>query len=68
MTIDISNHTDYAADDAAFYVSSLRLNGHVVTGHITSVSPTFVGSKAGYRLSEYDTAGPSMEVSNITKK
>jgi polygalacturonase len=66
VTIDISDHTDYAANDAGFYVSGLSLNGHTVAGHIASASPTFVGSKTGYRLSAYDMAGPAVEVTNVT--
>jgi hypothetical protein len=67
VTIDISNHTDYAASHAGFNVSGLHLNGYTVTGHIASNSPTYVGSKVGYALSGYDMAGPSVEVTNITK-
>jgi hypothetical protein len=68
VSIAISNHTDNAANDAGFYVSGLQLNGHVVSGLITSASPTFVNSKAGYRLSDWDMAGPSVEVTNITTR
>ena len=67
VTIDISNHTDYAASHVGFNVSGLHLNGNTVTGHIASNSPTFVGSKVGYALGGYDMAGPSVEVTNITK-
>jgi polygalacturonase len=68
VSIDISNHTDYAANDAGFYVSSLALNGRVVTGHIASASPTFVGSKSGFRKAAWDPAGPAVEVTNITTR
>ncbi|QIE24815.1 hypothetical protein [Caballeronia sp. SBC2] len=68
VSIAISNHTDNAANDAGFYVSGLTLNGHTVSGLITSASPTFVGSKSGYRLSAWDMSGPSVEVTNVTTR
>jgi polygalacturonase len=68
VSIDISNHTDYAANDAGFYVSGLALHGYVVTGHITSASPTFVQSKSSFRKAVWDPAGPAVEVTNITTR
>jgi hypothetical protein len=66
VTIDISNHRDTAASDVAFAVNGLTLNGNVVTGHISSSSPTFVHSANGFIKSNWDNAGPSVDVTNIT--
>jgi hypothetical protein len=68
VSIAITNHTDNGANDAGFYVSGLALNGYSVSGAISSASPTFVNSAAGYRLSDWDSAGPTVTVTNITTK
>jgi hypothetical protein len=68
VSIAVSNHTDNAANDAGFYVSGLKLNGHTVSGLISSASPTFVKSKAGYRLAAWDMTGPQVEVTNVTTR
>lgn len=66
VTIDISNHHDTAARDTAFEVGGLKLNGHSVTGHVASNSPTFTHSKHGFEKDDWDNAGPSVEVTNVT--
>jgi polygalacturonase len=66
VTISITNHRDESANDAAFYVTGLHLNGYYVSGTIASDSPTYVHSVAGYRINYYDMAGPAVQVTNIT--
>ncbi|MCG7403513.1 MULTISPECIES: hypothetical protein [Caballeronia] len=66
VDIGITNHRDEGASDAAFAVSSLKLNGRKVSGQIASHSPTWVSPKMSTVESiDYDKAGPKIIVTNL---
>ncbi|AET93250.1 hypothetical protein BYI23_C011040 [Burkholderia sp. YI23] len=66
VDIGITNHRDESATDAAFAVSSLKLNGRKVSGQIVSHSPTWVGARMSTVESiDYDRAGPKIVVTNL---
>ena len=66
VDISITNHRDEGASDAAFAVSSLKLNGRRVSGQIVSRSPTWVRPKMSTVESiDYDKAGPKIVVTNL---
>ncbi|SAK84162.1 hypothetical protein AWB78_04201 [Caballeronia calidae] len=66
IDIDITNHRDEGASDAAFAVSSLKLNGRMVSGKIASHSPTWVSPRLTTVESiDYDKAGPKIVVNNL---
>jgi len=66
VTIAITNHHDTGARNNGFAVGGLTLNGHTVSGLITSNSPVFTNSADGFYLDGWDKAGPSVEVTNVT--
>jgi len=66
VSINITNHHDTSASDCAFEINGLALNGYSVTGLISSSSPTFTNSAVGYALDNWDNAGPTVQVTNIT--
>jgi hypothetical protein len=66
IDIGITNHRDEGASDAAFAVSSLKLNGRMVSGQIVSRSPTWVAARMQTVESiDYDKAGPKIVVTNL---
>ena len=66
VDIGITNHRDENASDAAFAVSSLKLNGRRVSGQIVSHSPTWVRARMSTVESiDYDKAGPKIVVTNL---
>ncbi|WP_250510707.1 hypothetical protein [Caballeronia sp. GACF4] len=65
VSIDISNHRDNNANHVAYEVGGLALNGHSVTGHITSASPVYMHSALGFSKTDWDNAGPTVEVTNM---
>jgi hypothetical protein len=67
VTITISNHHDTAAGHAAMEIGGGTWNGHVVTGQITSSSPTYTKSAYGYELDTWQKGGPTISVTNITQ-
>jgi polygalacturonase len=66
VSIDITNHRDNAAYHVAYAVGGLQLNGRTVTGHITSDKPVYMHSALGFSKTDWDNAGPSVEVTNMT--
>jgi hypothetical protein len=63
VQVEISNHRDESSTDAAFSVSGLQTEGHVVTGRIVSFSPTWVNPRlAEVKSVGYDNAGPAIVV------
>jgi hypothetical protein len=66
VTIAITNHHDTGSTDCAFPVGGLELNGYTVSGLITSNNPTYTKSKNGFIKSDWDAAGPTVEVTNVT--
>jgi hypothetical protein len=67
VSIAITNHHDTGASQNGFAVGGLSLNGHTVSGLITSNSPIFTRSADGFYLDSWDKAGPSVEVTNVTR-
>lgn len=65
VSIDISNHRDNSSYHVAYAVGGLSLNGHSVTGHITSASPVYMHSALGFSKTDWDQAGPTVEVTNM---
>jgi hypothetical protein len=66
VDIGITNHRDEGASDAAFAVSSLKLDGRRVSGQIVSHSPTWVAARMRTVESiDYDKAGPKIVVTNL---
>jgi hypothetical protein len=65
VSIDISNHRDNSAKHVAYSVSGCYLNGHSITGHITSASPVYMHSALGFTNPDWDKAGPTVEVTNM---
>lgn len=66
IDIQITNHRDEGASDAAYSVSGLKMRGRIVSGQIVSRSPTWVGSRLGSVESyDYDKAGPKIIVTNL---
>lgn len=66
VSIDITNHHDNAAYHVAYAVGGLQLNGYSVTGHISSDKPVYLHSALGFSKTDWDNAGPSVEVTNMT--
>lgn len=63
VQIEIRNHRDESSTDAAFSVSGLKTDGHVVTGRIASISPIWVNPRlAEVKSVGYDNAGPAIVV------
>lgn len=67
VSVVISGHKDEGSREAAFSVSGLKTKGSVVTGYITSNSPTWVRPKRDAFVStDYDRSGPRIDISNPT--
>ncbi|WP_250455463.1 hypothetical protein [Caballeronia sp. ATUFL_M2_KS44] len=66
VSIDITNHRDNASYHVAYAVGGLQLNGHSVTGHISSDNPVYMHSALGFSKTDWDNAGPTVEVTNMT--
>ncbi len=66
VSIDITNHHDNASNHVAYAVGGLQLNGRSVTGHISSDNPVYTHSALGFSKTDWDNAGPSVEVTNMT--
>jgi hypothetical protein len=66
IDIQITNHRDEGASDAAYSVSGLKMKGRIVSGQIVSRWPSWVGSRLGSVESyDYDKAGPRIIVTNL---
>ena len=66
IDIEITNHHDEGASDAAYSVSGLKTKGRIVAGQIVSRSPTWVGSRLpNVESYDYDKAGPKIIVTNL---
>jgi Right handed beta helix region len=67
VSVVISGHKDEGSKEAAFSVSGLKTKGRVVTGYITSTSPTWIRPRGeGFVSKDYDRAGPRIDISNPT--
>lgn len=66
VTIDITNHRDNASYHVAYAVGGLQLNGYSVTGHISSDNPVYMHSALGFSKTNWDNAGPAVEVTNMS--
>ena len=67
VSVVISGHKDEGSREAAYSVSGLKTKGSVVTGYVTSNSPTWVHPRKDAFVSiDYDRAGPRIDISNPT--
>lgn len=67
VSVVISGHKDEESREAAFSVSGLKTKGSVVTGYITSNSPTWIRPhRDAFVSTDYDRAGPKIDISNPT--
>lgn len=67
VSVVISGHKDEDSREAAFSVSGLKMKGSVVTGYITSNSPTWIRPRRDAFVSaDYDRAGPKIDITNPT--
>jgi hypothetical protein len=61
VDIQITNHTDTGSPGGSYGVGGLELNGHTVTGAITSSNPVW---KSNWYFGQWDSAGPKVTVVN----
>ncbi|MFM0053950.1 hypothetical protein, partial [Caballeronia grimmiae] len=61
VDIQITNHTDTGSPGGSYGVGGLQLNGHTVTGAITSTNPVW---KSNWYFGAWDNAGPNVSVVN----
>ncbi|MFM0630087.1 hypothetical protein [Paraburkholderia xenovorans] len=67
VSVVISGHKDEDSREAAYSVSGLATKGRIVTGYITSNSPTWVRPRRDAFVStDYDRAGPKIDITNPT--
>lgn len=61
VDIQITNHTDTGSPGGSYGVGGLGLDGHTVTGAITSTNPVW---KTNWYFGQWDSAGPKVTVVN----
>ncbi|SAK63904.1 hypothetical protein [Caballeronia ptereochthonis] len=61
VDIQITNHTDTGGGAGPFGVGGLELDGHTVTGSITSSNPVWT---TNWYLGQWDSGGPKVSVVN----
>ncbi|MFM0551143.1 right-handed parallel beta-helix repeat-containing protein [Paraburkholderia sediminicola] len=67
VSVVISGHKDEDSREAAYSVSGLETKGRIVTGYITSNSPTWIRPRRDAFVStDYDRAGPKIDITNPT--